>query len=316
MPGEFFGAPAVAAAPPSHGGKSSAAAAAGGTLQKTERWSREPIDLGWLSANDAEIKLQSSGIRLGKYHVSNAQVEAVLVNGALELRRFTGKLFDGNLDVKGKLVGGTARNLETTFSLDQFDVQQAMRALADSGHATGRASVRGNLRGVPRTEYDLISTLDGQAAVDGTVTAQVDATTRGAAAVADLLSAKLIQRLSGTVDTLLTAAAGSDSGKLKGTFKVERGVIRTSDLQLVNSRPPGVTALVAGTVDLPAWTINGQGQVVSRASTTPMLTVAASGVLDRPNVKVGGTVVQDLTQQVIPGLINALQNKKKKAPAQ
>ena len=42
---------------------------------------------------------------------------------------------------------------------------------------------------------------------------------------------------------------------------------------------------------------------------------AASGVLDRPNVKVGGTVVQDLTREVIPGLINALKGKKK-APAQ
>ncbi|MHB1219501.1 MAG: AsmA family protein [Alphaproteobacteria bacterium] len=315
MPGEFFGAPAAASAPPPRAGASSGAAAAGGTLQKVEHWSREPIDLGWLLANDAEVKLQSSSIRLGKYRVANAQVEAVLANGALELRRFTGKLFDGNLDVKGKLVGGTARNLETTFSLEQFDIQQAMQALADSDRATGRASVRGNLRGVPRTEYELISTLDGQAAVDGTVTARVNASERGAAAAADLVSAKLGQSLAGTVDTLLTAAAGNDSGKLKGTFKVERGVIRTNDLQLVNSRPPGVTAQVAGTVDLPAWTINGQGQVVSRTSTTPMLTVAASGVLDRPNVKVGGTVVQDLTREVIPGLINALKGKKK-APAQ
>ncbi|MCX7354420.1 MAG: AsmA family protein [Alphaproteobacteria bacterium] len=315
MPGEFFGAPAAASVPAARAAAPGGGAAAGGAASKTEHWSREPIDLAWLSANDAEIKLQSSGIRLGKYRVANAQVEAVLANGVLELRRFTGKLFDGNLDVKGKLVGGTARNLETTFSLDQFDVQQAMHTLADSDRATGRASIRGNLRGVPRTEYDLVSTLDGQAAIDGTVTARVDASTRGATAVADLISAKLIQSLSGTMDTLLTAAAGSDSGKLKGTFKVERGVIRTNDLQLVNSRPPGVTAQVTGTVDLPAWTINGQGQVVSRTSTTPMLTVAASGALDRPNVKVGGTVVQDLTQQVIPGLINALQGKKK-APAQ
>lgn len=313
VPGEVFGAPA-ARPTPSPGG-AAAAAGKGGGGGKSERWSREPIDLSWMQSADADIKLQANSIRFSKYRIANAQVEAALTGNTLELRQLTGKLFDGNLDVKGKIVGGTARTLETNFSLDQFDVAQAMRALADSDRATGKASLRGNLRGVPRSEYELISTLNGQAAVDGTITARVSASERGATAMAGVLSTKVVQGLTGTVDALLTAAAGEEPGRLKGTFTVDRGVVRTNDLQLVNSRPPGMTVQVAGTVDLPAWTVNGQGQVVSRASTNPLLTAAASGSLDQPNVRVGGTAVQEITREVIPGLLNALKGKKK-APAQ
>lgn len=316
VPGEIFGAPAVASSGTvSSGAPAAAAGKAGAGGPKGERWSREPIDLSWMQSADADIKLQANSIRFAKYRVSNAQLEAVLAGNTLELRRLTGKLFEGNLDVKGKIVGGTARTLETSFSLDQFDVAQAMHALANSDRATGKASVRGNLRGVPRSEYELISTLNGQAAVDGTVTARVNTTERGIASAAGLLSAKVAQGLAGTMDTLLSAAAGDEPSRLKGTFNVEKGVVRTNDLQLVNSRPPGMTAQITGTVDLPAWTVNGQGQVVSRASTSPVLTAAVSGPLDQPNVKVGGTAVQEITREVIPGLINMLKNKKK-APAQ
>lgn len=314
VPGEIFGGPAAAsksAKARSGGGKR---ASGGGSRAKDERWSREPIDLSWMQSSDAEIKLQSNSVRFGKYRVSNAQIEAVLANGALELRRFTGKLFDGNLDVKGKLVGGLARTVETSFVLEQFDVLQAMRAMANLDRATGKASLRGGLRGVPRSEYELISTLDGQAAIDGTVTARVDAGERGAAALAGLLSAKIVQGLAGAVNTVLSAAAGDEPGRLKGTFNVERGVVRTSDLQLVNNRPPGMTSQVTGTVDLPAWTVNGQGQVVSRASPNPLFTIAASGSLDQPNVKVGGSVVQDATREIIPSLMKGLRGKQQPAP--
>lgn len=316
VPGEIFGAPAVASSGTvSAGAPAAAAGKAGAVGPKGEHWSREPIDLSWMQSADADIKLQANSIRFAKYRVSNAQLEAVLSGNTVELRRLTGKLFDGNLDVKGKIVGGTARTLETNFSLDQFDVAQAMHAMANSDRATGKATVRGNLRGVPRSEYELISTLNGQAAVDGTVTARVNTTERGLASAAGLLSAKVAQGLAGTLDTLLSAAAGDEPSRLKGTFNVEKGVVRTNDLQLVNSRPPGMTAQITGTVDLPAWTVNGQGQVVSRTSTSPLLTAAVSGPLDQPNVKVGGTAVQEITREVIPGLINMLKNKKK-APAQ
>lgn len=315
LPAEFFGGSAGAAPSPSR--RAATGGSAGGpVLTKDERWSHDPIDLSWMASNDAEIKLQSSGIRLGKYRVTNAQVEAVLANNTLELRRFTGKLFDGNLDVKGKLVGGTARTFETFFSLDQFDVGQAIHTLADSNRATGKATLRGNLRGVPRSEYELISTLNGQAAMDGTVTARIDAGERGLASAAGMLSAKVSAGLAGTLDTLLSVAAGNEPGKLKGTFVAEKGVVRTNDLQLVSNRPPGMTAQVTGTVDLPAWTVNGQGQVVSRAAAAPLLTAAVSGSLDQPNVKVGGSAIQEVTREVIPGLINMLKNKKQKAPAQ
>ncbi len=287
------------AAPP---GKAGAAP----TKRAAERWSRERYGLASLKSFDADLKLQASALRLEKYSIVNAVVDATVADGAFELRKLAGKLFDGALDAKAKLNadGGTSAEI----SLDQFDVDQALKGLADLDRASGRATFKSALRGAAKSEYEFISSLAGQGSIDGNVTIRVKEKELGGTAALGLLASQVkgLQGFAGVTGALLNAF-GSAPAVLKGTFTADKGMIRTNDLRLESAKG---TALVTGNVNLPPYTVDGQGKVsLKSAPNEPVLTIRATGLLDQPDLKVGGSAIQGakpsvpgLIEQVVPGL--------------
>jgi hypothetical protein len=290
-----------AAAPGSVGGKSGAAAS---KAEGQERWSREPMDLSALKTFDGEFHITSSAIKSGKAALSNAVIDAIVKDGRFELRGVTGKLFNGAFDLKGK--ASAAEGADFALNLAQFDVNQALRQLADLDRATGTANFKANVRGGLKSEWDFVSTLAGQGAVDGTVSAKVKEQEQTGATLLGALGGQmggLGQGIESAINGLLMAF-GSGQGTLKGTFQADKGVVRTNDLQLVNAQ---AATRVTGAANLPSWTLDGEGQVVPAKAQQPLLTVAAKGALDRPDIKVGGTVLQNLgrgaLQQLMPGVM-------------
>ncbi|MFO0996485.1 MAG: AsmA family protein [Alphaproteobacteria bacterium] len=296
------GAKAQVTAPAGSAKKGGAAA----PKRASERWSRERMDLSALKSFDADLKLQASALRMEKYSIVDAVVDADVADGVLELRKLTGKLFDGELDAKAKLnaEGGTTAEIV----LNQFDVDQALKGLADLDRASGRATVKSTLRATAKSEYDLVSTLSGQGSIDGNVTVRVKEKEMGGAAALGLLASQIkgLQGFAGATGALLSAF-GSAPATLKGTFAADKGVIRTNDLRLESTQ--GI-ALVTGTVNLPPYTVDGQGKVsLKSAPNQPVLTVVATGSLDQPDLKVGGSAIQGtkptapgVIEQVVPGL--------------
>ena len=313
----FGGAPASApsrAAAPGRAGAPGAGAAAA-AAPGAQRWSREPIDIAGLKSFDGEFRVQSTAVRSGKLAVTNAALEATVLDGTLEVKNFTGRLFDGTLSVKGKVQASP--KMEFALALDQFDINQALRTLTELDRATGKANLRFNLRATPKSEYDLIGTLAGNGTLDGTLAVKLRAEEAAGAALLGVLGQQLgqLQGISGLTNGLLMAF-GSGQGQLKGSFLAERGVVRTNDLQLAN---PNATSRVTGQADLPQWLVDGQGTVTTGSATQPVFTVSAKGSLDQPALKFGGTGIQagaNPLQQLLPGLLGKPQQQQPQDPQQ
>ncbi|MFN0042967.1 MAG: AsmA-like C-terminal region-containing protein, partial [Alphaproteobacteria bacterium] len=313
----FGGASASSPSRAAASGRAGAPGAGGTTAAASgaQRWSRDPLDLASLKSFDGEFRLQSTAVRSGKLAVTNAALEATVLDGTLEVKTFTGRLFDGTLSVKGKVQ--SSPNMEFVFALDQFDVNQALRTLTELDRATGKANLRFNLRATPRTEYDLVSTLAGNGTLDGVLAVKLRAEEAAGAALLGALGQQLgqLQGISGLTNGLLMAF-GSGQGQLKGSFLAERGVVRTNDLQLTN---PNATTRVTGQADLPQWLVDGQGTVNTGAATQPVFTVSAKGSLDQPALKFGGTGIQggaNPLQQLLPGLLGKPQQQQPQDPQQ
>ncbi len=303
VPLDAFGSPQVPKPAAAPGRAGAAPGSTGGSAAATggQRWSREPIDMAALKSADGEFRIQSTAIRSGKIAITNAVIDASLLDGTLEIKSFTGRLFDGAFSAKGKVQ--TSPAAEMALSLEQFDVNQALRGLADLDRATGRATLRATLKGVPKTEYDFVSSLAGNGTLDGTLTVKLKSEEVAGAGLLGALGRSVggLQGIGGMAEGLFMAF-GAGQGTLKGTFQADRGIVRTNDLALTN---PQATTRVVGQADLPNWTVDGQGTVATAGAQQPVFTVAAKGPLDQPSMKFGGTGIQGTNplQQILPGLL-------------
>ena len=274
------------------GGPSGAGGAAGsGGGQLSPRWSREAIDLSGLRSLDADVKLRSTAMLYDKLRLENAQLEALLTDGLLDLKRLVGTLFGGALQVSGKADARAA--LDAGFAVTAIDIDSSrmLRQMSGFDRVSGPVSINANLRTRGRSEAELVQALSGQGDIGGEITVRAKVEEAAGAALLNLLGDKVkeVRGIAATSNSLLQAFAGAPSS-LSGTFLVDRGVARTTDLQL---KGRDAVALTHGTADLPAWLINSRTEVHRQGqSGEPFLTAALSGALDDPNVKIGGTPFQ------------------------
>ncbi len=266
-------------------GAGGAAGTGGGSL--SPRWSKQPIDLAGLQAVNADIKVRSSALIVDKMRFDNSQVEALLTDGLLDLRRFVGTLFGGAVQVTGQAKANGALDAGFVVTANNVESGRLLRQMSGFDRVSGPVTINADLRTSGRSEADLIAGLTGKADVGGNVTIQAKAEEAAGAAILNLLGDKVkeVRGVAATTTTLLNAFAGAPS-RLSGSFLIERGVARTTDLRLDGR---SASALTHGNVDLPAWLINSRTEVYRQGeSGEPFLTAALTGNLDKPNVKIGG----------------------------
>ncbi len=266
-------------------GAGGAAGTGGGSL--SPRWSKQPIDLAGLQAVNADVKVRSSALIVDKLRFDNSQVEALLTDGLLDLRRFAGTLFGGAVQVTGQAKANGRLDAGFAVTANNVESGRLLRQMSGFDRVSGPITINADLRTAGRSEADLVAGLTGKADVGGNVTIQAKAEEAAGAAILSLLGDKVkeVRGVAATTTTLLNAFAGAPS-QLSGSFLIERGVARTTDLRLDGRN---ASALTHGNVDLPGWLINSRTEVYRQGeSGEPFLTAALSGQLDKPNVKIGG----------------------------
>ncbi len=279
---------------PTAGGKASAPPG-GAAKGPKSRWSKEPIDLSWLTALDADVALTARSLTHDKLRFQDVALEADLTNGVLDLKRLTGTLYGGAVQVVGKIRG--TRRVDAGVAVTALNVQSGalLREQADFKRVSGPVDLTAELTAAGASEAEFVSSLTGKGNIKGTLTYKLEKEEQIGNLALNILGAK-VKQVRGIADAstmLLSAFAGAPAG-LDGSFTIEKGVINTRDTT-IDGRD--ARALTQARADLGRWRLDSRTDVYrDEDPKSPYLTAELEGPLDEPNVRVGGQPFQRRTQ--------------------
>jgi uncharacterized protein involved in outer membrane biogenesis len=219
------------------------------------RWTTEPIDLALLKDFDADVKLKAKMLAYDRYRMEDADVAARLDAGALKTERLAGRLFGG--DFQGALglnaQSATAPRIEAAFALKDGDVASAVRAFTGEAGGAGRMALEAKLTTTGGNVAAMVESLNGSGSIALT-RLDVASGARGSA----LAGALDLVRALGELGGALSGRAGGGQADVTGTFTLERGIARSSDLRLASGFGNGQAR---GSVDLARWQIDMAGEI-------------------------------------------------------
>ncbi|MCH6590510.1 MAG: AsmA family protein [Proteobacteria bacterium] len=311
-PGRPFAAPRLIpaswAAPPRPAAAPGVVRVAARTASGGERWSPDPIDLSALKTFDAALTLNAAAITYQKYRLGNANLAATVADGVLTAERLSGVIFGGALQANARVDAASLPRIQAVLSLRNVDVGEAGRAVSGKSVASGRMDMDLRLATTGRSVADMVRTLSGNGslAMRG-LEVQADATGTALAGALNLVAG--LNRLG---DALGGRKRGKGLADITGTFKIERGVARSEDMRLVSNVGTG---RARGSVDLPGWRIDVDGemrlsqnvvtallsQATGTAQTAQVVPFRIKGPLDAPDVKLDMSSLQGVGLR-IPGV--------------
>ena len=278
-----------------------------------QRWSREPHDLAYLRAFDAEVKVAARGLAYGGYQFREPRLNLSLDNGTLKVRELKGALFDGAVDLTATVVTAPAQPATAVVdvTLSNADLRRALITALEMNQVSGRFGMKGRFESKGNSDAELIGNLQGNAAIDAR-----DGVIEG------INLRHLSDRLKrlNEVPDFLGLIGGTLSGgqtrfsRATGTWVIERGVARTNDTQAALEAAEGQ---LAGIIDLPNWRLDLQGAMrLIEHPQAPPVGIHITGPIDAPqrNLKtreleaylserIGGAILRKLgpKQQQPPG---------------
>lgn len=256
-------------------------------LKKTARgqWPTTPLDLSALNAVDADVQVQAPIIIYGRYLAEKADIAAKIDSGVLNIERLTGKLFGGALSATARAAAaGNAINAKA--QVTNLDIEDALKAVTGEAAANGNMNVSFDVGGNGRSVADIVAALAGNGNFELT---GMD--------VKKAASGSLLSGLLGLFTSLnnLGGKSADDKASASASFDIARGIASTRDLKLASAFGNGAAA---GSIDLPNWTIDLNGQIALAESTLMRILkakvresrnsvpFAITGSLEAPDVKV------------------------------
>ena len=197
------------------------------------------------------MKVQAAGLVFRDYAFQQPQVSISLKDGTLTLEQLAGRLFQGQVNLSGRLVGVGTPSLALKTELSGANMTEALQTATGSAPITGTFRLSSEVASTGGTEYDLVRNLAGGmsfAAENGIIQGlnlkllsdQLD-NIRGLESVA---AHAMAQR---------AATQQTSYSRIGGTFAITNGVARTDDL-----RGDIEAGLITGQgeIDLPDWRID------------------------------------------------------------
>ena len=247
-------------------------------------WSTGPLDLSMLAALDGSLAVKSDSLSYGGITLANADLDAELRNGVLEIRHLTGKTFGGDLTIDGGLAAeAQGGRFEARYALVGADVGAADRALDGKSTAGGNASFDGRLTGRGKSAADLVASLAGEGtlAFKGiNVSGSQGLAMMGLGGVTQAM-----ERVAGLRGRLTPIPVN-----ISGPYRVANGVVNFDELAFASEVGEGT---LKGKADLPKWQMTATGEirlakdfVIGDAKTAKPIPFALEGALDAPRLKV------------------------------
>ncbi|MHA1152465.1 MAG: AsmA family protein, partial [Alphaproteobacteria bacterium] len=289
------------------GGTTSSGAASSGTGSgaRSGRWSTDPIDASGLNAVNAEVKLNALALLLDDTRLDRVSLEASLVDGELDLRKFNSTVYGGALAITGKVDVRKTLEVGLAVTAIELDLARLLHDLAESDRVSGPLNFNASLSTRGRNEAELVAALSGGGKLDGTLRVKTKQEERVGSQLLGIAGALLGQKikefdqirgLTDATNVLFNAFADAPAA-VTGSFTVDRGVVITDDLRVDGQK---AVALTQARADLPRWLLDSQTSVFLAADPDqPYVTVGLRGPLDAPNPRLSGVPLRS-RQQLAP----------------
>ena len=228
------------------------------------RWPKDPIDLKALQSFDAKLDLKATALTFDNYRLDDAEIKATLTSGVLRAERLTGNLFGGSLGASALVKSAPAPSIDITATLRNADLRQALRAAAGKAAASGRMELDVKVSATGRSVADMVASLGGSGsfALSGL---DIQGGARGTALAPVVSVLGLVNQLGG----VLGGRKGSGLADTTGSFRIDRGVVRSENLKLVSNLSNGQAK---GSIDLVNWQVDLAGELkMSRNVLTSLL---------------------------------------------
>jgi uncharacterized protein involved in outer membrane biogenesis len=285
------------------------------------RWSRDPINVAWMNAFDADLKLNAKSLTYGTWNLTKPHMAFTLKNGTLDLTDLRSGLYGGTMAMTGKVVApaqaGQALSLSGKTDLTGVSLESFIGSFSGSQLVRGKGTINltSDITASGASAAAIVMDLNGKAATTGK-----DLVLQGfdLAAMSRAMVTSTKGALANATKYLDATVSGGQTSfdTLDGAFTIKSGVVNFDKLDLV-----GKDATVTGTgnVNLPLWTIDLQTVVqVFEPKDAPPLKNTFKGSLDNPANTFGrGAMDRYINQAVGAGLQELLgdQLKKKGIPA-
>lgn len=274
----------------------------------SSRWSSEAIETAFLTALDADVRVDMAALSKDPYRLRDTKLHLLLKDGRLVLDAFDATFSTGTVSATGDL-GAAGKRLtgKLEFAANGVDASDLVEALKHyqvrlgpvrfGAKVSGPVTLTGALATAGASERELVAGLTGSARITGQLRTDLSGETRQAGAVAGLAGAllgKKVKELRGVTnvvqgtDRLVSAFEGAST--LNGDIKADGGVMTTRNLVLVGR---GGRALTTATANLSAWTLDSETDVTLGQDAEPYLTAEITGPLDDAYVrKVSGSLLR------------------------
>jgi len=205
----------------------------------TNTWSNAPIDLKLLNYVDAQARISAAELMIGDGRFAPASIDASLTSGVVKGRLDNLGAYDGNAN--GELTIDASSDTPTyalRLDLNSVRALPVLKTLAGFDKLDGRMQARFDLHSQGTSERAIVAGLGGTA-----LAAFQDGKIIGLN-LAQMIRNLTTSPLSGWQES---AELSTDLSQLSASFKIDRGLATTTDLDLVG---PLVKMTGAGTVDL------------------------------------------------------------------
>ncbi|MBT3792526.1 MAG: AsmA family protein [Rhodospirillales bacterium] len=245
------------------------------------RWSRTPLELGFLKQLNADIRIQAKSVSWRHWRVATPRIDATVDKGTFDLRRLSGKMAGGNFLMTASIAAPAKKGAATTARLDvdisPMNMKQAMFKMTDLDIKRGKVGFKLGLKSKGATEAALIEGLSGSGILEAR-----DGALQGFNLSKVNAQLKSLDKPLSFLALASTAMAGGTTkfSSLKGNFKIKKGVIRSDDLTLVADGGTGQGKMV---LNLPLWWIDTNANFrLSGNAKAPPFGIAIRGNLDAP----------------------------------
>lgn len=272
-----------------------------------ERWSKKPLELALLRDFDAALEISADEISFRDYLYSEPAMTINLNNGVLTVPHFRSGMFDGTAAVEVRLDATTDISAITIgLDLRDVDMERLLPAVAGRPIATGKTSLAGQFTGSGRSQFEIISSLSGQAqflARDGVIQ-KLNLAGVGAMLKGSFNPLQLGNQLDRAARKGRTAYK-----QIEATITVSEGIVRIPPTETMTGK--GDQLRGGGTVDLPAWTIALAGEFrLAEFQSFPPVPFSVTGPVDDASVKYRwgqfvGQAVKDLGANMLQGALGS-----------
>ena len=216
--------------------------------REVDQWSADMIGFKWMEGFDAHLKLGSQSVTMSHFNFNEARLEILLENNSLTIENLVAEIFDGELQVSGKIDPRTTPTIRLSTRLAGANIHDLLFELAGVDAVAGKINLETTITAQGRSRKEWIASLNG----DGLIENVGEGTISGL----DLRAfSDQIGELNVVGDFIHLAEIALEQGdtrytELEGNFNIVNGELQTTDLRLVAD---GGVGTVTGMVDLAKW---------------------------------------------------------------